>query len=152
MTIEETLDVMDETLDKAWSLPLSGGRCVVDVEKLRDLIDDIRVNLPGEIMQAQSVVADRAEILGAAKRESDQLVRKAEERSKTMISQEIVVKQAQTKAADIMSQAQVKSRELRQASQEFSDETLRSTEEVLAKALTDLRATRQAIRNSARQK
>ena len=152
MTIEETLDLMDEALDKAWSLPLSGGRCVVDVERLRDLIDDIRVNLPGEIMQAQSVVADRAEIMAAAKRENEQLLRRAEERVKTMVSQETVVKQAQTKAADIMTQAQQKSRELRQASQEFSDDTLRSTEEVLAKALTDLRATRQAIRNSARQR
>jgi len=152
MTIEETLDLMDEALDKAWSLPLSGGRCVVDVERMRDLIDDIRVNLPGEIMQAQSVVADRGEILAGAKREGDQLVRKAEERVKAMISQEMVVKQAQAKAADIMTQAQTKSRELRQASQEFSDDALRSTEEALAKALTDLRATRQAIRNSARQR
>ena len=148
MSIEEILDMMDETLDKAWSLPLSGGRCVVDVERLRDLIDDIRVNLPGELTQAQSVLADRGEILAGAKRESETVVRKAEERAKAMIAQENVVKQAQAKAADILSQAQVKARELRNASHEFSDDALRSTEEVLAKSLADVRATRQAMRSN----
>ena len=42
MNIDEILDVIDELLDRAWSLPLSGGRCVVDADKVRDLIDDIR--------------------------------------------------------------------------------------------------------------
>ena len=48
MNIEEILDVMDELLDRSWSLPLSGGRCVVDAEKIRDLVDEIRLNLPAE--------------------------------------------------------------------------------------------------------
>ena len=49
MNIEEILDVLDELLDKAWSLPLTGGRCVVDAERVRELIDDIRLNMPTEI-------------------------------------------------------------------------------------------------------
>jgi hypothetical protein len=44
MNIEEILDMLDDLIDKAWGLPLTGGRCVVDAEKVRDLIDDIRLN------------------------------------------------------------------------------------------------------------
>ena len=59
MNIEEILDVMDELLDRSWSLPLSGGRCVVDAEKIRDLVDEIRLNLPAEIKQAKGIVSDK---------------------------------------------------------------------------------------------
>ena len=68
MNIDEILDVIDELLDRAWSLPLSGGRCVVDADKVRDLIDDIRLNIPGEIKQAKAIVSDRAEIIDGSRR------------------------------------------------------------------------------------
>ena len=35
MNVNEILDTIDDMLDKAWGLPLSGGKCVVDVERLR---------------------------------------------------------------------------------------------------------------------
>lgn len=62
-TIESILNDIDELLEDSWSLPLSGGRCVVDAEKVRDLIDSIRMNMPAEIKQARAVVADRNQIL-----------------------------------------------------------------------------------------
>jgi cell division septum initiation protein DivIVA len=148
MNIEEILDMLDELLDKSWSLPLSGGRSVVDDEKIRELLDDVRLNLPAEIKRAKAIVADRAEILSSAKREADTVVRRAEDRARALIAQEEVVRQAQQKAAEILSQAQQKSRELRAASQEFSDDLLKQTEETLAKLLTEVRATRQAMRGT----
>ena len=148
MNIDEILDVIDELLDRAWSLPLSGGRCVVDADKVRDLIDDIRLNIPGEIKQAKAIVSDRAEIIDGAKKEAEQIVRKAEDRARALIAQQEVTKAAQAKASEILSQAQIKAREIRQAAQEFSDNCMLKTEEVLVKSLTEIKATRQAFRNA----
>ena len=39
MTIDELLDVMDDTLEEATNLPFTGGKRVVDVEKVREIID-----------------------------------------------------------------------------------------------------------------
>lgn len=150
MNIEELLDMLEDLLDKSWSLPLSGGRSVVDDEKLRELLDDLRLNLPGEIKQAKAIVADRADILAAAKKEADAVVRRAEDRARALIAQEEIVRQAQQKAAEILSAAQQKAKELRGASQEFSDDLLRQSEDALAKLLTEVRSTRQAMRNSLR--
>jgi len=144
------LDLMDETIEKAWNLPLSGGRCVVDVEKLQTLIDDMRMNLPTEITQAKAVASDRAEIIAIARREAEQLIRRAEEQAKKLIERETIVKQARAKANDMVSQAQVHARELRQGAQNFSDDTLRKAEEALTKSITELRTTRLALRNSGR--
>ena len=150
MNIEEILDMLDELLDKSWSLPLSGGRSVVDDEKISELLDDIRLNLPSEIKQAKAIVADRADILATAKREADAVVRRAEDRARALIAQEEIIKQAQQKAAEILSQAQTKAKELRNASQDFSDDLLRQSEETLTKLLTEVRTTRQAMRSSLR--
>lgn len=75
MNIEEILDMLDELLDRAWNLPLSGGRCVIDAEKVREMVDDIRLNLPDEIKQAKAIVKDRTEILSSAKSEAEAIVR-----------------------------------------------------------------------------
>ena len=150
MNIDEVLDMLDELLDQSWSLPLSGGRCVVDAEKVRDLIDDIRINMPTEIMQAKGIVRDRGEILDGARREAEGLIRKAEERARTLIAKEEIVKQSQARATEIMSQAQIQSKDMRSAAQGFSDDVLRVTEETLVKALSELKSTRQALRARAK--
>ena len=150
MNIEEILDMMDDTLDKAWSLPMSGGRCVVDVEQIREMLDEIRINLPGEIKQAKNIVADRNEILRAAKAEAEQLVRRAEDRARVLVSQEAILKEAQAKANELLSQTQSRTKEMKAAAQEFSDSRLRETEESLTRALADLRETRQKLKNTGR--
>ena len=76
MNIDEILDVIDELLDRSCSLPLSGGRCVVDADKVRDLIDDIRLNIPSEIKQAKAIVSDRTDIISGAKKEAESIIRK----------------------------------------------------------------------------
>ena len=150
MNIDDILDAMDEMLDRAWNLPLTGGRCVVDAEKVRDLIDDIRLNMPAEIKQAKQIVADRTDIISVAKKEAEDIVRKAEEHAKALVEQEEITKQAQARATEILTQAQMKSREMRQASQEFAETMLKSTGETLSKALGDVRSTRQALKSSGR--
>ena len=42
---------MDETLEEATTLPFTGGKRMVDVEKVRDIMDDIRLSMPQEIKQ-----------------------------------------------------------------------------------------------------
>ena len=148
MNIEEILDTLDDLLDKSWSLPLSNGRSIVDDEKIRELLNDIRLNLPAEMKQARQIVADRADIIATANREAEAVIRKAEERARAILAQETIVRQAQQKANEIVAQANQKSRELRAASQEYSDDMLRNAEESITKLLTDVRTTRQMLRNT----
>jgi len=150
VNINEVLDMLDELLDHSWSLPLSGGRCVVDADKVRDLIDDIRINMPSEIKQAKAIVSDRGDILESAKAEAEAIIRKAEDRAKVLMSKEEAFKNAQAKASEMLSQTQMQSREMRTAAQSFSDDILRVTEESLVKALTELKSTRQALKGKAK--
>lgn len=57
MTLDELLEQFDEVLDSGIKIP--GKKTVVDIEKLRAVVDDIRLNIPAEIKQAKGIVADR---------------------------------------------------------------------------------------------
>ena len=103
MTVDELLEQIDDMIDKAWSMPLSGGKCLVEADRLRDLIDDIRGNMPSEVRQAKAIVSDRADIISTAKREAEGIIRAAEERARHMVAQEEITKQAQAKASEILS-------------------------------------------------
>ena len=146
MRIEEVLDMLDELLDQSWSLPLSGGRCVVDADKVRDLIDDLRINLPEEVTQAKAIARDRNEIIEVAKREAEGIVRKAEVQAKALVAKEEIIKLSQAKASEIISQTQMQAREMRSGAQTFSDDILRNTEDSLTKALVEVKTARQAMR------
>ena len=95
MTIEEILEIMDETLDRAMQVPFSNEKSLVDVEKMRELVDEVRLNLPHEFKLAKKLVQDRKTILEDAKGEADTIIKQAEERAKQLVSQQEVTRLAQ---------------------------------------------------------
>lgn len=150
MNVEELIDELDDMVDRSWSLPLSGGRSVIDAERARQILDGIRENLPQEIRQAKAIVADRSQIINDAKREAETTIRVAEERAKAMTNQDEIVKQAQARANDLLSQSQNKAREIRKAANEYVDDLMKRTDEQLTANLAELRKTRQNIKASQR--
>lgn len=150
MRLDEILDKLDDMVDKAWSLPLSGGRCVLDAEKVREIIDDLRLNMPKEIPQAKAIVADRAEIIRNAKLEAEEIIKTAQAKANAMISTDEIVRQAQEKADAILNDAQQKSKEMRKAAVDFSDHLLLQTQEKICDALNEIKQARQALKAPAK--
>ena len=126
MNVNELLDTIEDTLEESTSMPLSGGKRLVDVEKVRDYLDDIRANLPGELRQAQQIVNDRAQIVDTANAQAQAIVKKAEERARILVSDAEIVKAAQQRAAEITAAAQSESRTLRQTVTDYCDNMLKT--------------------------
>lgn len=150
ITVDDLLDELEEMVDKATHLPLSRGRAVLDSNDVRDIIADIRENMPQESRQARAIVADRNQIISDARREAETIIRVAEEKARAMVNQNEIVKQAQQKANDLLSQTQQKCREMRKASNEYIDDLMKRTDDALAEHLSELRKTRQSIKASQR--
>lgn len=144
MNMEELLEQIDEALDDGTKL--FGRKTVVDVEKIRALIDELRLNMPSEIKQARGIVADRADIITNAKKEADAIIRNAEERAKALVAQEEITRLAQEKAGEIISAAQTKSREMRKAAQDFVDDLMRRCDDGLTANLAEIRKTRASLK------
>ena len=150
MNIDELLDLMEETLEDATGLPFAGGKRVVDIDKLQDIIDEVRLNLPTEVRQARAIVNDRADIVADAKREAEALVRKAEERARILVGEQEIVKAAQQRAAEIVGGAQTQAREMRTTVTEYCENMLRVTEEQLARNAAEVKTVRAHLRQTAK--
>lgn len=145
MNIDELLEQFDEVLDSGIKVP--GKKTLVDVEKLRAVVDDIRLNIPNEIKQARSIVADRAGIITTAKSEAESIVRAAEEQAKAKVAEQEIVRLSQEKAQEIIASAQAKSKEMRKAAQDFVDDIMRRADESLTANLSEVRKTRAALKS-----
>ena len=150
MNVNELLDTIEDTLEESTSMPLSGGKRLVDVEKVRDYLDDIRANLPGELRQAQQIVNDRAQIVDTANAQAQAIVKKAEERARILVSDAEIVKAAQQRAAEITAAAQSESRTLRQTVTDYCDNMLKTTEETMAENAAQVKSVRANLRQSPR--
>ncbi len=144
MNMDDLMEQLDEVLESGFKMP--GKRVVIDVEKVRAIIDDMRMTMPTEVKQAKGIVADRADIINNAKREADSIVRVAEERAKAMVAQEEITKLAQAKAGEVLAAAQKKSREMRKAAQDFVDDIMKRADDGLTANLAEIRKTRAALK------
>ena len=150
MNVNELLDTIEDTLEESTSMPLSGGKRLVDVEKVRDYLDDIRANLPGELRQAQQIVNDRAQIVDTANAQAQAIVKKAEERARILVSDAEIVKAAQQRAAEITAAAQSESRTLRQTVTDYCDNMLKTTDEAMVENAAQVKNVRANLRQNAK--
>lgn len=146
MNIDELLNLMDETLEEAAVLPFTGGRRMVDVDKVRDIMDDIRRNLPAQIRQAKAIVSDRNDIIDTANKEAETMVQRAEARSRALVDEQEIVKQAQKKASEILSAAQQQARDTRTTVVEYCENVLKTTEDRLVKSASEVKNVRSTLR------
>jgi len=150
VSIEELLDEMDALLDKSKAMPFGNGKSIVNVDRLRELIDDIRLHMPQEIRQARAIAMERNDIIANARKEAESITRKAEERARTMVDKEEVVRRATIQSNEQIAQAQTKARDIRRGATDYAEDIMRTTEEVISQKLNELRQARQNLRSAVR--
>ena len=136
MNVNELLDTIEDTLEESAGMPLSGGKRIVDVEQIRDYLDEIRQNLPVELRQANA--------------QAQAIVKKAEERARVLVSEAEIVKAAQQRAGEIVSAAQTEARTVRQTVTDYCDNMLKTTEETMAENAAQVKNVRANLRQSPR--
>lgn len=146
MRVEELLNEIQDMMNEAKSVPLTGGKALIDTEKVLDILDEINDTLPSEVRQAKNIVSDRGQIIAEAKKEAEEIIRAAEERKKQLVNQNEIVKEAHAQANEILNDAKAKTSDMRRAAAEFVEEIMRKTDESITAQLTELRKTRQNIK------
>ncbi|MBE6887346.1 MAG: ATPase [Ruminococcaceae bacterium] len=139
VSIESMLESLEELLEEGVGVPLSGGKRLVDVEQARDIIDDIRINMPQEILQAKAIVQDKAQIMARANKEAEEIVRRAEERARILVDQQEIVSKANEKAKEITQAAQTQAAQLKSTVTEYCSNILNQTQEQLQKSFNEVK-------------
>lgn len=141
-TIEDIISALYDMVQDARGLPLSADKCILEREKVLDMLDEMLAQLPAELKQAHTIVESRNELIGQARREAESMIRQAQEKAAQMVEQETIYQEAKRQCYEMVQQTQTRMAELRKASNDYMDDALRRTEEAIAMSLEDVRDTR----------
>lgn len=146
MRVDELITELQDLVADSKTLPLSGGKVIIEAEKIYDILDEIQDTLPAEVRQAKNIVADRSQIIAEAKKEADDIIRAAEERKKAMIEQSEVMREAKAEATELLNDVKAKAAEMRKAANDYVENVMKRTDDAITAQLTELRKTRQNLR------
>ena len=140
--IEDMIGALYDLVQDARSLPLAADKCILERDRVLDMLDEIIAQLPVELKQSRTIVESRNEIISQARHEAENIVRKAAEEAARMVSQEAVYNEAKRQCVEMVEQTKAQIAALRKASNEYMDDALRRTEEAIAQSLTEVKDTR----------
>lgn len=145
----ELVEALYTMVTEAWGVPLGNERCIVERDKVLNLLDEIKALLPSEVAEARRLVNARDEFINNAKREADTIRKAAEDRAREMVEEQEIVLASKTRSNEILSQAEARTRELYRVANEYVDDALRRTEEAINSALSEVRQSRSNFRSAA---
>ena len=86
MDIMEIVDMMEEAIEKASAVPLT-GKVMIDKGELLDYIQEIRLVYPDELKEAKWVKEERQRILSEAENRAEAIQKNAEETQMQLIDE-----------------------------------------------------------------
>lgn len=172
MSIESLLDEIEDVLENSKNVPFS-TKISVDGDEIKTLIEDIRLNMPDELMKARKIASERKEILDAAQVTADGIIENARREAQDIVAEHSITKAAEDNAADIIQQARTQATEiveqaratasdltdqaqkwstdLRTSAGEYVENIVATADEALTASVNEIRKARMSLRNAAQQ-
>ena len=140
--IEDLITSLYDMVQDARSVPLAADKCILERDKALDLLDEIIAQLPAELKQSRTIVESRNELIGQARRESENIIRRAREEAEQLVSQQVIYQEAKRQVVEMVEQTKADIERLKQASNAYMDDALRRTQEAIAQSLQEVQDTR----------
>ena len=103
MDIMEIIEMIEETVDKAPTVPLS-GKVLIDKDDIMDYVQEMRLAYPDELKEAKWVKDERQRILSEAENKADILVKTAEVKQRQLVEENEISKQAKEYANNLVNE------------------------------------------------
>ncbi len=172
MSIESLLENIEDILENSKNVPFS-SKLAVDGDEIKTIIEDIRLNMPDELMKARKIASERKEILDAAQVTADGIIADAHKQADEIVSEHEITKlaednaneilqnartqateiieQARATASDLSEQAQKWSTDLRRSAGEYVENIVATADEALTASVNEIRKARMSLRNASAQ-
>ena len=144
---EDIIGALYDMVQDARAMPLAADKCILERDRVLDMLDEIIAQLPSELKQSRAIVESRNELISQARREAENIVKQAQEEAKKLVTKEAIYNEAKRRSEELVVQTQNRMEQLKQAANEYMDESLRQTEEAMTRALDEVRDTRMKFRS-----
>ncbi len=147
MDIMEIVDMIEETVSKASTVPLT-GKIMLDKDEILDYIQEIRLVYPEQLKEAKWVKTERQRILAEAEERADAIRKSAEETQEKLVDEHEITRQAYEKADAIRDMSERDAREIKMDTDRYVDEMLADVEHRLDLLLRKVREDREEHMNN----
>ena len=144
MEIFTLLENLEDLLESGSKVPFS-SKVMVDMEEVREILEDIRLKLPDEIKQAKWVKEERQRIISDAQQEAENLLKDAQNKIITMVDEHVITKQALEQKEEIIENANKVSKEISIGTRDYADAMLEKVEDVLKETLEVIKNNRKEL-------
>ncbi len=131
-SIEELLDLLYTEIEEAKNAPLNNDKCVIDRDRVLDMIDDVKAELPVEIKRAKDLVANRNDYMANAKREAEMVRQKAEDYARELLDKHEITREAEKRADEILAKTEDECRALKDMASDYCEDTLGRLKEAVS--------------------
>lgn len=133
----ERIDEIVAVVENARAVPMSRN-CLIDRQELLNALEELRVQLPGELRRAAKLLDERDKIIEAGKREADRIIAEGEQEHERLVSVHEVVVSAEHRANQIINEAREEAQRLRDEVDDYVDTALANFEQFLTRALASI--------------
>ena len=131
------LDQIEDILDASKSVPFS-NKISVEKERIYDVMNEIRLNLPTEIRHAQRIIEDHDKIIADARVKASGILKEAEEEAKLLTNEHEIFRRANEQASDLIEESKKNARDLRVNAMDYADEILEKTENMIKEGMENI--------------
>ncbi len=103
--IEEMIDEIIALVEECKNVPLSTGKVSVPKETLLQKLEDLKLEIPTELSDAQDLLVKEKDIVAEAREKADQIIKNAADEAAKLIDESEVVEMAKYRADEIMRNA-----------------------------------------------
>ncbi len=145
MDVHDKLDDLSALVENARAMPMSAS-CVVNRGHVLDLLDEVRALLPDSLAQADDVLADREDLLAAARGEAEQIILEAKGHARELVGEHEIYRAAVAEADAVRADADAEASRMRRETDDYVDAKLANFEVALHKTIAAVQKGRDKIR------
>ena len=129
---------------------LAGGKAglfkkKLDEDKIWNLVEKIKNNLPKSLEEANYVISQKDKIIADANAKAEMILKAAEQKSKELVGQSNVVKQAEDTSRKVTELATKRSEQLLETTKNNVDKILKAVEDYLSEHISIVHDSREEL-------
>jgi len=123
MDVIKLLEYLQEIIESSSKIPVT-GKSVINKKEILDIIDQIINHLPEEFKKSQWICDEKERILVDAKKQAKIFEEETIDKIRRRVEKQDLVKEAQTRAEEIIAAAQRDAKIMRLGAKDYADEIL----------------------------
>jgi vacuolar-type H+-ATPase subunit H len=122
---------------------------MVDEDEILDILDQIHVNLPEEIKQARTVLAEQERLLSDANQEAARITQTAAQKAEAMMKNHELTRKAEEHGKAIVRDAQGKAEDQKRQADEYAADVMQQLETHLVRTVATVRKAQETLKKPA---